>query len=71
MISCNLCYSSDIYIMCVKFDRVPVKGELIELPGELYVVENVKYMFNRTGECVSTIVYVKRRKKKRGNAMFL
>lgn len=71
MTSCNLCYSSDIYIMCVKFDRVPAKGELIELPGELYVVENVKYMFNRVGDCVSTIVYVKRRKKKRGNAMFL
>lgn len=57
--------------MCVKFNRVPVKGELIELPGELYVVENVKYMFNRIGDCVSTIVYVKRHKKKRCNAIFL
>ena len=71
MTSCNLCYNTDIYIACVQFNRVPVKGELIELPGELYVVENVKYMFNRVGDCVSTIVYVKRRKKKQGNAAFL
>lgn len=71
MTSCNLCYNTDIYIACVQFSRVPVKGELIELPGELYVVENVKYMFNRVGDCVSTIVYVKRRKKKQGNAAFL
>lgn len=71
MICCNLCYNTDIYITSVKFNRVPVKGELIELPGELYVVENVKYMFNRIGDCVSTIVYVKRHKKKRCNAIFL
>lgn len=71
MTSCNLCYNTDIYITSVKFNRVPVKGELIELPGELYAVENVKYMFNRIGDCVSTIVYVKRLKKKQGNAMFL
>lgn len=69
MTMCKL-WCDDNYIRCLEFNRIPIKGELIELPGELYVVLNVKYVFNRIGDGISTIIYVKRHKKQ-GNSMFL